>query len=210
MSENKDKTLDKVKEKEIASKEEKKIKKSLNESEEGEITLDEIKEQVDSEKEEESAGTLTQLCVFKLGDEDYALKIDQIKEVVLTPSIAKIPQTPNYIKGVANIRGNVIAIIDLEERFNLQKEEKEKNIKSGQYTLVVESESFKIGILVNNVPNTLRVGEKDIDKASTILQYSNLDDECIIGIVKSGKNMIIMLDIIKMMDSVDINNITSI
>jgi len=58
-----------------------------------------------------------QIVVFKLGQEEYGLHIDQIKEVVITPKITRMPQTPAFVKGVANIRGNVIAMLDLEEKF---------------------------------------------------------------------------------------------
>ena len=173
------------------------------------LTLEDIRKQAAAENETVDVGSLVQLIVFKLGDEEYALQIDQIKEVVLTPGIAKIPQTPSYIKGVANIRGNIIAIVDLENKFNLSTDNKDDS-ERGNYTLVVESESFKIGILVKEVPNTLTVAEKDIDKSSTVLQYSNLDQDCIKGIVKSGERMIIMVDMIKMMESEELNKVASI
>lgn len=174
------------------------------------LTLDDVRKQAAAETEDVDVGTLVQLIVFKLGDEEYALQIDQIKEVVLTPGIAKIPQTPDYIKGVANIRGNIIAIVDLEKKFNLLNGVDGANLNKGNYTLVVESESFKIGILVKEVPNTLTVSERDIDKSSTVLQYSNLDQDCIKGIVKSEERMIIMVDMIKMMESEDLNKVASI
>lgn len=173
-------------------------------SKEKELTVDEVKKQASYEKKQEEIGALVQLIIFKLGEEEYALNIDQIKEVVLTPGIAKIPQTPNYIKGLANIRGNVIAIVDLEKKFNLSDDDTQK----GNYTLVVESDSFKIGILVKEVPNTLTVEEKDIDNSSSILQYSSLDQDCIRGIVKSGERMIILVDMIKMMEAEDLNKLT--
>lgn len=168
-----------------------------------ELTVEEVKKQASLEKKQEEIGSLVQLIIFKLGEEEYALNIDQIKEVVLTPGIAKIPQTPNYIKGLANIRGNVIAIVDLEKKFNLG----ENDTQKGNYTLVVESESFKIGVLVKEVPNTLTVDEKDIDNSTSILQYSNLDQDCIRGIVKSGERMIILVDMIKMMEAEDLNKL---
>lgn len=174
--------------------------------EKNELTVDDVRRQASLEQKEKDLGVLAQLIIFKLGKEEYALNIDQIKEVVLTPEIAKIPQTPEYIKGVANIRGNVIAIVDLENKFNLGVEKAESD--KGNYTLVVESESFKIGILVKEVPNTLTVSENDIDKSSTVLQYSNLDQECIRGIVKSEQRMIILVDMIKMMESEDLNKLT--
>lgn len=178
-------------------------------AEKNDLTLEDVRKQAAAETGEKNRGKLVQLIVFKLGDEEYALHIDQIKEVVLTPGIAKIPQTPDYIKGVANIRGNIIAIVDLENKFNLLNSESE-NKNKGNYTLVVESDSFKIGILVKEVPNTLTVSENDIDKSSTVLQYSNLDQDCIKGIVKSGERMIIMVDMIKMMESEELNKVASI
>ena len=179
-------------------------------SEEKELTVDEVRLEAASESEIVDSGTLVQLIVFKLGNEEYALHIDQIKEVVLTPGIAKIPQTPEYIMGVANIRGNVIAIVDLEKKFNLLNEGGVKDKNHGNYTLVVESNSFKIGILVKEVPNTLTISESNIDKSSTVLQYTNLDEECIKGIVKSGESMIILIDMIKMMESEDLNKMAAI
>lgn len=173
------------------------------------ITLEEVRSQAAAESTEVDKSTLVQLIVFKLGKEEYALHIDQIKEVVLTPGIAKIPQTPSYIKGVANIRGNVIAIVNLEDKFNLNLEDGVSDGTSN-YTLVVESADFKIGILVKEVPNTLTVSENNIDKSSTVLQYSNLDQECIKGIVKSEGRMIIMVDMIKMMDSEGLNKVATI
>tara|TARA_B100000809_G_C14923156_1_gene454124 strand:+ start:185 stop:721 length:537 start_codon:yes stop_codon:yes gene_type:complete len=170
-----------------------------------ELTVDEVKLQASLEKKDTKVGSLVQLIIFKLGEEEYALNIDQIKEVVLTPGIAKIPQTPEYIMGVANIRGNVIAIVDLKKKFSMG----DKDDEFCNYTLVVESANFKIGILVKEVPNTLTVAESDIDKSSTVLQYSNLDEECIMGIVTSNERMIILVDMIKMMESEGMNKLTN-
>jgi purine-binding chemotaxis protein CheW len=117
-----------------------------------------VKEQILENKttasSESSKHSRTQLIVFKLGKEEYGLTIDQIKEVVLTPTITRMPQTPAYIKGVANIRGNIIAILDLEEKFNITDKSSE-GAKVGNYTLVVASEEYKIGILVKEVPQYL-------------------------------------------------------
>ena len=154
-------------------------------------------------------GNSEQLIVFKLGNEEYALPIDQIKEVVLTPRISKIPQTPDYIKGVANIRGNVISILDLEERFGLLTsagngkagDDEVEAEESSNYTLVIESEEYKIGILVKEVPNTLSVNPAEIDSTSNIVQHSSLDENAINGIVKLEDRMIILIDILKMMEA---------
>ena len=182
--------------------EEKKSSTSAND-----YTLEDVKREVAQEVQKKEQGKRIQLIIFKLGDEEYGLSIDQIKEVVITPRIATIPQTPSYIKGVANIRGNIIAIMDLEDKFNLNK--KAITELSGYYTLVLESEKYKVGILVNDVPNTLAVYSNDIDNASSFVQYSTLDDSSITGVVKSGNRMIIMIDLLTMIEKENINITTN-
>lgn len=139
---------------------------------------------------------MIQIVVFRLGDEDYALQIDQIKEVVRTPSVTPMPQSPKYIRGVANIRGNIIAIVDLEERFGLATRSLVDGDSRGHYTLVVESEDFKMGILVRDVPNTLAIGESSIDTT----MMSSDDQGYIRGIVKVEKRLIILIDIFRIIE----------
>lgn len=163
-------------------------------------TVEDVKKEAAAYTQKNDLGERLQLIIFKLGKEEYAMNIDQIKEVVITPKIAKVPQTAAYIKGVANIRGNVIAIMDLEERFSLMDVTKDDEMaKIANYTLVVESDAFKVGILVKEVPNTLSVHTADIDSSSDIIRYSALDERCIKGIVKSGDRMIIMIDMFELL-----------
>ncbi len=148
-----------------------------------------------------------QLIVFKLAKEEYALSIDQIKEVVQTPNISRVPRSEPYVKGIANIRGSLIAILDLEEKFGLISEEQKSDSQQGKYTLVIESEKYKMGILVKKVPNTLTVNKANIDDSSSIIQYSDVDKTSMIGIVKDGDRMIILLDMVKMMDHMESNSL---
>lgn len=147
-----------------------------------------------------------QLIIFRLGNEEYGLTIDQIKEVVLTPTIAHVPRMPSYIKGVANIRGNIIAILDLEERFSLVHQQEASSVNSGNYTLVIESNKFKVGILVKEVPNTLSITSDSIEDSTAFIQYSTIDEKCITGIVKAGERLIILIDVFKLMDIENITN----
>ena len=135
--------------------------------------------------------------MFKLGNEEYGLHIDQIKEVVITPNITRMPQTASYVKGVANIRGNVIAIFDLEDRFNLTRTIQNQGSK---YTLVVESDEVKMGLLVNEVPNTVSVNASDLDESIGIINDANAETNYIKGIIKTGNRLIILIDIFKVID----------
>lgn len=144
---------------------------------------------------------MQQLIVFRQGSEEYGIHIDQIKEVVLTPNITKMPQTPTHVKGVANIRGNIIGIIDLEEKFGIKEASstEEANLASN-YTLVVESEEYKVGILVREVPNTLTVKTDSIEQSINIVHDNSLDADYIQGIVKLDARLIILIDIFKILE----------
>jgi purine-binding chemotaxis protein CheW len=154
----------------------------------------EIKENIlRTDKEEQSikGGKLSQLVAFRLGTEEYALKIEEIKEVVLTPPITHVPQVPSYIKGVANIRGNLLAIFDLEERLGIEK----TGEGTSRYTLVLDDEKNKIGILVQDVPNTISISEDDLDDSNPFLQEAAIDDQAIHSLAKVGNRLIILLNI---------------
>jgi purine-binding chemotaxis protein CheW len=157
------------------------------------------------EKDSQLAVKTQQIVVFKLGQEEYGLSIDQIKEVVITPNITRMPQTPSYVKGVANIRGNVIAMLDLEEKFGLSRNG--ETARSGNnYTLVIESDEYKMGILVREVPNTLSISSANIEGSVFTGEQQN-EQAYITGIVKLDKRLIIMIDIFKVINEQDANQI---
>ncbi|WP_375581071.1 chemotaxis protein CheW [Marivirga tractuosa] len=161
--------------------------------------MEAVKEKGIKENEQKS-----QLIVFRLGDEEYGLQIGQIKEVVPTPHITRLPQTPPYVKGVANIRGNIIAVVDLEEKFGLKNESDEA---ANNYTLVVESDEVKMGVLVRELPNTLNVKQSQIEDSANIIQDGGADQSYIKGIVKLEDRLIIMLDVFKTMSESELNGV---
>jgi purine-binding chemotaxis protein CheW len=143
-----------------------------------------------------------QIVVFRIGEEEYGLHIDQIKEVVITPVITRMPETSSFLKGVANIRGNVIAIIDLDEKFGYGSQ-----LQNGKksYTLVIESEDFKMGVRVKDVPNTISISENDVENSGFVLDNGQ-EQSYIKGIVKLPNRLIIMIDIFKVINEKDIHS----
>lgn len=161
--------------------------------------MEALKEKEIKENEQKS-----QLIVFRLGDEEYGLQIGQIKEVVPTPHITRLPQTPPYVKGVANIRGNIIAVVDLEEKFGLKNQ---SDGAANNYTLVVESDEVKMGVLVRELPNTLNVKQSQIEDSANIIQDGGAEQSYIKGIVKLEDRLIIMLDVFKTMSESELNGV---
>ncbi|MFC5270324.1 chemotaxis protein CheW [Adhaeribacter terreus] len=137
------------------------------------------------------------LIVFKLGSEEYGIRIEQVKEVTITPEITRMPKTPDFIKGVANIRGDIIAIMDLEERFRIRSSHPDPDMTT--YTLAIEAKDYTIGIIVRDMPQSLTIPVSKIDKTPAFIQDLNINDNYIEGIGKLGSRLIIVLDIFKIL-----------
>ncbi|WP_242928969.1 chemotaxis protein CheW [Pontibacter vulgaris] len=147
------------------------------------------------------------LIVFKLGAEDYAIRIEQVKEVTVTPNVTRMPRTPDFVKGVANIRGDIIAIMDLEERFGIRPVI-DANSSLLTYTLVIEAKDYSIGVVVREVPQSLNLSVSKIDKTPAFLQDINIHENYIEGIAKVDNRLIIVLDMFKILTHDEISELT--
>ncbi|MCJ8166656.1 chemotaxis protein CheW [Pontibacter sp. E15-1] len=149
------------------------------------------------------------LIVFKLGVESYAIRIEQVKEVTVTPAITRMPRTPHFVKGVANIRGDIIAIMDLEDRFHIKPapltEDSNPNIT---YTLVIEARDYSIGVAVKEMPQSLNLAVSKIDRAPALLQAVNINENFIEGLAKTSDRLIVVLDMYKILTQDEISELT--
>ena len=150
------------------------------------------------------------LIVFKLGAESYAIKIEQVKEVTITPAITRMPRTPHFIKGVANIRGDIIAIMDLEDRFHIRPEPLSEGLNPNvTYTLVLEAKDYSIGVVVKEVPQSLNLPTSKIDRAPSFLQDANISENFIEGLARINDRLIIVLDMNKILTQEEIKEISA-
>ncbi|AMM52099.1 chemotaxis protein CheW [Rufibacter sp. DG15C] len=153
------------------------------------------------EKKDTVVEPMVHLIVFKLGIEEFGVRIEQVKEVTITPEITRMPKTPSFIKGVANIRGDILAIMDLEERFQV---ERSASTDRHTYTLVIEAKDYTLGFIVKEVPQSLTLPVSSIDKAPSFIQDININENFIEGIGKIDNRLIIVLDIFKILTSDEI------
>lgn len=158
------------------------------------------------DKKDTAVEVKVHLIIFKLGEEEYGVRIDQVKEVTITPEITRMPKTPSFIKGVSNIRGDIIAIMDLEERFNITSAPREQR---HTYTLVIEAKDYTMGFIVKEVPQSLSLPVSSIDKAPSFIQDININENFIEGIGKYENRLIIVLDIFKILTSDEILELKS-
>lgn len=163
---------------------------------------------VDVAKEQVTA-EMAHLIVFKLGTEEYAIRIDQVKEVTVTPNITRMPRTPDFVKGVANVRGDIIAIIDLEKRFQIKPMDSGE-IAGNSYTLVVEAEDYSIGVDVKEMPQSLNLPVAKIDRTPSFLQDVSVSENFIEGIAKIDNRLIIVLDMYKILTQDEIDQLPKV
>ncbi|MFT5641620.1 MAG: purine-binding chemotaxis protein CheW [Cyclobacteriaceae bacterium] len=128
------------------------------------------------------------LVVFNLFDHEYALVIDEIKEIISIPHITPIPQTPDYIVGLGNVRGNVLALLDLNYR--VFKESSGKN----EFVVVLKSNELKLGLLVTKMPETFTLEKSMLNYSSTAIKSLSKEDDFIKGLVKKDERIIFLMD----------------
>lgn len=141
----------------------------------------------------QTTGTL-QLVSFRLGDEEYGIEITKIQEIILMGDITRVPQTPSYIKGLINLRSNVIPILDLRLRFGLP----ETAVTDETRIMVVNISGKTIGLIVDAVSEVLRVSQNQI--APPPPTVAGLGREYLTGLAKLEGRLLIMLEIDKLLD----------
>jgi purine-binding chemotaxis protein CheW len=159
----------------------------------------EIMDQAVKAMEEKEGKYLT----FSLAQEEYGIGILKIKEIIGMMAITTVPQTPKFVKGVINLRGKVIPVIDLRLRFGME---------SMDYTertciIVVEIDgtagTVQIGIVVDAVSEVLNIAGKDIEDTPTF--GTKLDTTYILGMAKMEGGVKILLDIDRVLNGNEIS-----
>lgn len=154
------------------------------------MTGEEIQLEGTDEKQEE-----IQVVAFKLGKEEYAIDILNVQEIIRLLHITRVPRANQFIDGVVNLRGNIIPIINLHKKFDLEPGDGNEDDKR---IIVFEVEDIRAGIIVDNVSEVLRVRVKDIENGDTC--QGGLNAEMIKGIAKIDERLLILLDLRKILD----------
>ena len=141
------------------------------------------------EADQANTGEVTQIVGFRLANEEYGLDIMRVQEIILIGAITQIPQVPDYVRGLINLRGHVIPIVDLRQRFSLPASDETEDHR----IIVVNVSDKMIGILVDSVNQVTRVTADQIEPPPT--SVSGIDHEFITGLVKFDGRLVILLDI---------------
>ncbi len=151
-----------------------------------------------------TSSDLNQLVVFHIDEEYYGIDILMVQEIVRYVKPYSIPNTPDYFRGVINLRGVIIPIIDLRTRFNFLKKE-----EIGESMVVVVSiGDRKYGLLVDSVSDVVNVDMNNVQEKLDI--HTGIDGQYVIGITENSGQMIILIDLEKLFkDKEEIDKLTA-
>ena len=147
----------------------------------------------------EAAAEAIQYLTFRLEDEIYATNISQVREVLEFSKVTKVPRTPDYMRGVINLRGHVVPVMDLKLRFGMSRTEKTVNTCVVIVEVSLNGDSLVIGALADSVQEVIELDASVIEPPPKI--GTKLSTEFIRGMGKRDEQFIILLDIDKVFSS---------
>jgi purine-binding chemotaxis protein CheW len=139
-----------------------------------------------------------QMLTFSLDDVLYGVSVSQVREVKNFEGVTPVPYAPTYVRGVTNLRGEVIPVIDLRKRFGMANSKNENtNI------MIIVQDKHPVGIMVDSVMEVLTLPKSDIDQNSDSLIIDK--SEAVIGVAKHDKSLIILLDLLRVASKDSLN-----
>jgi purine-binding chemotaxis protein CheW len=132
---------------------------------------------------------------FQVGRETYGVPITSLHEIVRVPEITAVPDAPEYMEGVINLRGKIVSVIDLRKRFG----EAKTTLNRRNRILVVEHGGRLSGLIVDSASEVIKIPAADVEPSPTALQDGGLN--CVTGLGKYHGRLIVLLDMAKLLES---------
>jgi purine-binding chemotaxis protein CheW len=130
---------------------------------------------------------------FQVGRETYGVPIASLHEIVRVTEITSVPDSPDYIEGVVNLRGKIVSVIDLRKRFGAKQIANSKKNR----ILVVELNGRLTGLIVDAASDVLKISADEVEAAPAVFQEGGLN--CVTGLGKYRGRLIVLLDINKLL-----------
>jgi len=127
--------------------------------------------------------------IFKLDNEEYGLDIMKVNGIEKYQEVVKVPNSPEYIEGIINLRGEVLPVYSLRKKFALEQKEPDDETK----IIVVFTNNMKIGFVVDSVVEILNIEEEDVESAPRLV--TGINRKYISSVAKQDQRMIILIDI---------------
>jgi len=132
---------------------------------------------------------------FYLGHEQYGIAIDKIKEIIAMMKVTSVPKTPSFMRGVINLRGSIIPVVDTRSRFGMEARDEDMHTA----IIIVEVEKVNIGFIVDRVEE---VSSIDPANLSVPPKFGNqIDTDFICNVAQIEENVVMILDVIKLFEA---------
>jgi purine-binding chemotaxis protein CheW len=135
-----------------------------------------------------------QLVVFELANEFYGINIAVVESIIKMQAITQLPQTPVYVRGVTNLRGSVLPVIDLRARFALEAKEDTRQTR----IIIVTMDNIKVGVVVDGVSEVLRISDETIEPLPPMI--NSVNSVFLKGIARLESRLIILLELGKVLE----------
>ena len=147
--------------------------------------------------------TERQLVIFDVNKEAFGVDIGTVREIISIQDITKVPGVPDFVKGVINLRGKVIPVVDLRRKFGFPSAEQTKDNR----IVVIGVNGQDIGVIVDAVTEVLRIQVESVVPPNSVI--STADSEYLMGIAKLDKRLIILLDMDKILSRAETISLSS-
>ena len=144
----------------------------------------------------------SQVVSFCLGEEEYGVDIMTVQEIILYGCITQVPEVPEHVLGVINLRGNVIPILNLRRRFGMPDQAPEDATR----IVVMNLNGRTVGVVVDGVNEVLRLGEDEV--SPTPQSLSGAGKDYITGLARRGERLLILLDMARLLGSGELGEVT--
>jgi len=144
-----------------------------------------------------------QYLTFKMEEEIFALDVGKVREILDYTTITKVPQTPDYMKGVINLRGSVVPVVDMRLKFNMPPEERTVDTCIIVVEIAIEQEQTVLGALVDSVQEVFELEPSQVEPAPRI--GTKLNTDFILGMGKRDDHFVIILDIDRVFSSEELD-----
>ena len=134
-----------------------------------------------------------QVVGFRIGNETYGVRIGSVREIVRVPEITAVPNAPDVIEGVINLRGKIIPVMDLRKRFGSPAAQPDKKNR----ILVVELENKLVGLIVSSASEVLKIPPSEIASPGSV--FAEGESSYVTGVGKLKGRLIILLDIARLL-----------
>ncbi len=148
-----------------------------------------------------------QYLTFKLDDEVFALDVSKVREILEITNITKVPQTPDFMRGVINLRGSVVPVIDMRLKFGMSATEQTVNTCIIVVEINMDGETTILGALADSVQEVVEMEPESIEPAPHI--GTKLNTDFIKGMGKVDANFVMLLDIDKVFSSAELTDIVT-